>query len=147
MDFRFFLAPPSFEELERRIRGRGTDPEEAIRRRLARAKDELAAQAEFDAVVINDELDQALKQVETLMMGLMLTMISNVKPKKRSPKGFFCVDQNDHMGMEQKIGEETIPLDQIPAVAVNQIAATTGAAVRNLFILKKRLRKFEGSAW
>ena len=65
--FQIFLAPPSFDELERRIRGRGTDPEEAIRRRLARAQDELAAQAEFDAVVINDELETALKQVETLM--------------------------------------------------------------------------------
>ena len=62
-----FLAPPSFEELERRIRGRGTDQEEAILRRLARAKEELEAKAEFDAVVVNDDLDQALLRLEQLM--------------------------------------------------------------------------------
>ena len=62
-----FLAPPSFEELERRIRGRGTDLEEAILRRLARAQEELNAKAEFDAVVVNDDLDQALLRLEKLM--------------------------------------------------------------------------------
>ena len=62
-----FLAPPSFAELERRIRGRGTDTEDAIQRRLARAREELNAQNEFDAVVINDDLDQALKQLEAHM--------------------------------------------------------------------------------
>ena len=62
-----FLAPPSFEELERRIRGRGTESEEAILRRLSRAKDEIKAQDEFDAVLINDDLDQALQRLEQLM--------------------------------------------------------------------------------
>ena len=62
-----FLAPPSFEELERRIRGRGTDAEEAIQRRLQRAEEELRAQGEFDAVVINDDLDRALEALEQLM--------------------------------------------------------------------------------
>ena len=65
--FQIFLAPPSFEELERRIRGRGTDSEEAIQRRLSRARDELKAQAEFDAVVVNDNLDSALQQIERYM--------------------------------------------------------------------------------
>ena len=62
-----FLAPPSFEELERRIRGRGTDAEEAIQRRLLRAREELSAQCEFDAVVVNDDLEQALLKLEGLM--------------------------------------------------------------------------------
>ncbi len=62
-----FLAPPSFEVLEQRIRGRGTDAEQAIRRRLERAKDELAARDEFDAVVVNDDLEQALEELEQLM--------------------------------------------------------------------------------
>ena len=65
--FQIFLAPPSFEELERRIRGRGTDSEEAIQRRLSRARDELKAQAEFDVVVVNDNLDSALQQLERYM--------------------------------------------------------------------------------
>jgi len=62
-----FLAPPSLEELERRIRGRGTEAEDAIQRRMERAREELGAQAEFDAVVINDDLDRALVQLEELM--------------------------------------------------------------------------------
>ena len=65
--FQIFLAPPSFEELEQRIRGRGTDSEEAIQKRLARARQELEAQGEFDAVVVNDDLDLALVELERLM--------------------------------------------------------------------------------
>ena len=67
--FQIFLKPPSFEELERRIRGRGTDSEEAITRRLARARIELAAEGEFDAVLVNADLGEALTQLE-LLMGL-----------------------------------------------------------------------------
>ncbi|MFM7675195.1 MAG: guanylate kinase [Synechococcus sp.] len=62
-----FFAPPSFEELERRIRGRGTDSEEAIQRRLQRARVELAAAGEFDARVVNADLQQALGALEQLM--------------------------------------------------------------------------------
>jgi guanylate kinase len=62
--FQVLLRPPSLKELERRIRGRGSDSEEAIRRRLARAREELRAEAEFDAVVVNDDLEQALTELE-----------------------------------------------------------------------------------
>lgn len=62
-----FVAPPSFEELERRIRGRGTEAEEAIQRRLARAREELAAAPEFDAVLVNGDLEAAGHELETLM--------------------------------------------------------------------------------
>ena len=65
--FQIFLAPPSFDALEQRIRGRGTDSEEAIQKRLARARHELEAQAEFDAVVVNDDLELALAELERLM--------------------------------------------------------------------------------
>ena len=51
----------------RRIGGRGTDAEDAILRLLTRAREELEAQQEFDAVVINDDLESAFKQVERLM--------------------------------------------------------------------------------
>jgi len=54
-----FIAPPSMGELERRLRGRGTDAEAKIQRRLARARDEIAAVREFDYVVVNDRLDEA----------------------------------------------------------------------------------------
>jgi guanylate kinase len=65
--FQVFLEPPSFEELERRIRGRGTDSEEAIQKRLERARVELAAAPEFDARLVNGELDTALVDLERLM--------------------------------------------------------------------------------
>jgi guanylate kinase len=64
--FQVLLRPPSFAELERRIRGRGSDSEEAIRRRLERAREELQAEAEFDAVVINDDLERALVELERI---------------------------------------------------------------------------------
>lgn len=64
-----FLAPPSWEELEARLRGRGTENEAEIRRRLETAKTELAAQAEFDLVIVNDEVKAT---VETLANYLEL---------------------------------------------------------------------------
>ena len=67
--FQVFVRPPSFTELERRIRSRGTDSEEAIGRRLQRAQVELAAAEEFDAILVNDDLEQALAALEE-QMGL-----------------------------------------------------------------------------
>lgn len=54
-----FIAPPSLTELERRLRGRGTDSEEKIQKRLARAREEIKAVPEFDYVVVNDRLTEA----------------------------------------------------------------------------------------
>ena len=53
-----FLAPPSWEELKRRLIGRGTDDPETIRRRLAHADEELAAETEFDVTVVNDNVER-----------------------------------------------------------------------------------------
>lgn len=55
-----FIAPPSLDELERRLRGRGTDDEPKIQKRLARAREEIRAIAEFDYVVVNDDLATAV---------------------------------------------------------------------------------------
>ena len=65
--YQLMIKPPSFEELERRIRGRGTDAEAAIQRRLERARVELEAEAEFDATLINGDLEQSLIALETLL--------------------------------------------------------------------------------
>ena len=62
-----FLAPPNLSELEKRIRGRGTETEESIRDRLAIAKKELIAKKEFDAVIINEDIEKAFKEIEGLM--------------------------------------------------------------------------------
>ncbi|QVL52182.1 MAG: guanylate kinase [Cyanobium sp. M30B3] len=65
--FQVMIQPPSLEELERRIRGRGTDAEAAIQRRLERAREELAAAGEFDATLVNGDLELALAQLERLL--------------------------------------------------------------------------------
>ena len=58
-----FLLPPSWEELERRLRRRGTDPEEEIRRRLADAKRELLRQDDFDLKVTNVDAERAADEI------------------------------------------------------------------------------------
>lgn len=59
-----FVLPPSLEELETRIRGRGQDSDTAIAKRLARAQIEIAAADEFDTQIINDDLERALSDLE-----------------------------------------------------------------------------------
>lgn len=66
-----FLAPPSFEELERRLVGRGTEDAEERERRLATARVELAAESEFDHVIVNDDVRRATDELVSLM-GLPL---------------------------------------------------------------------------
>ncbi|GCL40052.1 guanylate kinase [Sphaerospermopsis reniformis] len=62
-----FILPPSFSELEKRIRGRGQDSQEAIARRLNRAQEEIEAAAEFDIQIVNDDLETALNQIEAVL--------------------------------------------------------------------------------
>jgi guanylate kinase len=62
-----FLAPPSWEELERRLRGRGTEPPEVIARRLEQARIELATEDEFDAVVVARSVSAASAELVELM--------------------------------------------------------------------------------
>ena len=54
-----FIAPPSWEELEHRLRGRGTESSEQIERRLSTARTEMQAQSEFDVVVNNESVSRA----------------------------------------------------------------------------------------
>jgi len=62
-----FLAPPSWEDLVQRLTGRGTEAPEEQQRRLATARVELAAQGEFDTVVVNRDVVTAAREVVTLM--------------------------------------------------------------------------------
>lgn len=58
-----FLAPPSWDELERRLRGRGTDPDDVVQRRLENARAEYDRRGEYDHVVINDDLGRVIQQI------------------------------------------------------------------------------------
>lgn len=64
-----FVLPPSFEVLERRLRGRSKDAEEAIQRRLRTARAEVAAYAEYDYVVVNDELDACVERLKGIVLA------------------------------------------------------------------------------
>lgn len=65
--FFVFLKPPSWEELVRRLTGRGTETEFERERRLVTARAELAAEAEFDAVIVNHEVHDAAEELVALM--------------------------------------------------------------------------------
>lgn len=67
--FLVFLCPPSWEDLVERLVGRGTEPPDVVARRLQTAKEELAAQDEFDAVVVNTDLRSAATELLTLVLG------------------------------------------------------------------------------
>ena len=58
-----FIEPPSLEELEKRLRGRGTESEESLARRISKAKHELGFAREYDHVVVNDVVENALETV------------------------------------------------------------------------------------
>src|ERR1700689_4583289 len=63
-----FLKPPSWAELVRRLTGRGTEPSEVVERRLAVAKEELAAAGEFDVTLVNTSVDEVCRQMVTLIV-------------------------------------------------------------------------------
>jgi guanylate kinase len=64
-----FILPPSAAELERRLRGRGTDSDEVIARRLAQSRSDISHWEEFDYVIVNDELDVALDELARVIAG------------------------------------------------------------------------------
>jgi len=64
-----FLAPPSWEVLVQRLTGRGTEPEDVIERRLQTAREELAAKSEFDHVVVNEDVDEAVAEISAILQG------------------------------------------------------------------------------
>lgn len=61
-----FIAPPSFEELEHRLRGRNTEDEETIKKRLDFVKIELERSKQYDYVVVNDDLERAISEIESI---------------------------------------------------------------------------------
>jgi guanylate kinase len=75
--FLVFLCPPNWEALVERLVGRGTEPPEIVERRLRTAKEELAAQDEFDAVVVNTDVKGAAKELLTLVLDKSSDQLEN----------------------------------------------------------------------
>ena len=64
-----FIMPPTFEELQSRLIGRGTESEDVIKARLKRAKEELLAFKEYDYIVINDNLEEAVANIKQIVQA------------------------------------------------------------------------------
>lgn len=64
-----FVLPPDFATLERRLRGRSKDPEDAIQRRLRTARAEVAAFTEYDYVIVNDELEACVARLRAIVLA------------------------------------------------------------------------------
>jgi guanylate kinase len=75
-----FVLPPSYQVLERRLRGRSKDSEEAISRRLQVARDEVSAFEEYDYVVINDEFDSCVERMKSIVLAER-SRLSCVRPE------------------------------------------------------------------
>jgi guanylate kinase len=65
-----FIAPPTLDVLEKRLRARETETDEVVRRRLERAGMEMAMSDQYDHIVVNDDLEQAITRVETIIFGV-----------------------------------------------------------------------------
>jgi guanylate kinase len=64
---RVFILPPSRGELERRLKGRAEDPPDVVARRMAEANNEISRWAEYDYVIVNEDLDKAQRQLEAIV--------------------------------------------------------------------------------
>ena len=86
-----FILPPSVEELERRLRGRGTDSEDVIARRVLGARGEMRHVAEFDYVIINENLPAAL---EDLVAVVRASRLRYANQEARQPEFFHYLEQD-----------------------------------------------------
>ena len=64
---RIFILPPSTEELERRLRSRAQDPEDVLQGRMAKAADEMSHWAEYDYIIVNNDVAESLTQVQAIL--------------------------------------------------------------------------------
>ena len=77
-----FILPPSMEELENRLRGRGTETEEKIRKRLTQAKAEIGRADEFEYLVTNGDLDTAAREIVAIITAEKLKASKNIDTAK-----------------------------------------------------------------
>ena len=78
-----FILPPSISELERRLRSRGTDSDDVIRRRLGEAMDDMSHWPEFDHVVINDDVQMAVSALQGILAGQATGTETNIPSLRR----------------------------------------------------------------
>lgn len=86
-----FIMPPSMQELESRLRGRGTDSDDVISRRLLAASGEMRHVAEFDYVIINNEINTALDDLVAVVRAARLRFLNQ---RQRHPENFDFLEQD-----------------------------------------------------
>ncbi len=86
-----FIMPPSYKELESRLRGRGTEQEEQIQKRLSCAIDEINAMSCYDYVIINDDIDKAVNDI----VAIVTTQRFNVNRNLNMPSIFAAEKECD----------------------------------------------------
>lgn len=72
-----FLVPPSIDELESRLRTRGTEAEEILQKRLTKAREEMKFVSKFDYIVTNDNLEKAVESVKALILAARTNLVQN----------------------------------------------------------------------
>jgi guanylate kinase len=87
-----FVLPPSFEALEQRLRGRSKDSEEAMQRRLQRARDEVAGFVDYDYVIVNDELEPCVDRLRAIVLAERARLRQAWPVAERIVKTFFRED-------------------------------------------------------
>ena len=74
-----FLLPPSIQELERRLRGRGSETEESLARRMGNAKKEIGIGRRYQYVVVNDTVEQAVKDIKSILVAEHSRVAANME--------------------------------------------------------------------
>lgn len=69
--YSIFISPPSIQELERRLKSRGSETDESVKTRIGKAAYEISFEHQFDAIVVNENFDLACKQTETLIKNFL----------------------------------------------------------------------------
>ena len=93
-----FVLPPSFDVLERRLRGRSKDSEEAMQRRLETARAEVAAFVEYDYVVVNDELDACVERLR----GIVISERSRLRSMRHTAEQIVATFGKQSLPSERK---------------------------------------------
>lgn len=84
-----FILPPSREELLRRLKGRGTDSDDIIQRRMQDAESEMSHYGEFDYIVINNSFDMALNELHSIFLSHRLTRAKQIVAHKNLIAGLL----------------------------------------------------------
>ena len=88
---KIFVLPPSAKELEKRLLKRNQDTDETVKNRMSKASDEISHYAEYDYIIINEDFDESLEKINSILIaeGLKRTRQNKIQTYKYLKKGNF----------------------------------------------------------